>query len=132
MARRNPISVRLSQECEALLGGLGTNQSAVIRALVLIGADAIGLDLRKVEPDLRTSLSGELPEPIYLRLRDLSEQARSGSRGRSLPDPNVSPANRAPATVASAVTSPERPQNEQALDQAEDVDPLASVGFDFG
>ena len=132
MPRRKPSSVRLSEECEVLLAGIGTNQSAAIRALLLIGAGSIGLDLAAVEADLRTALSADLPEALYLRLYDLAEQVRLGSGAGSCPEPNGLPAYRASPPRVDAQRGEGRPHSEAAPDHGADVDPLASVGFDFG
>lgn len=131
MARRKPISVRLSGECEELLDGLGTNQSAAIRGLLLIGADACGLDLTPVEADLRTLLGADLPDVVHLRLRDLIEQSRS--RTRDTPSANVHAA--LPTDAWSGRLNAERHSEGQLPNPPsgyeEDSDPLASVGFDF-
>lgn len=115
-----------------MLGGIGENQSAVIRALLLIGADVVGLDLAQVEADLRKLLSIDLPDAIYARLRDLSEQVRTGNGGRFIPDPNAVSGIRAIPADLRVATSGERPHIEQPPEQQEAFDPLASVGFDFG
>jgi hypothetical protein len=125
MARRKPISVRLSQECEALLAGLGANQSAVIRALLLIGADASGLDLAVLQLDLRHALSCELPEAIDMRLRAIAEQLRMANRDRTRPDMELLSGSCAKPAVSSAASDREVP------DRAEGWDPLTAVGFDF-
>lgn len=81
--------MRLSQECEALLGSIGENQSAAIRALVLIGADAVGLDLGQVQPDLRRAVSDDLPASIATRLWLILEQMRTALQGSSIPSVEI-------------------------------------------
>lgn len=131
MARRKPSSVRLSQACEALLGEIATNQSAVIRALTLIGADAVGLDLTPVEADLRAALSADLPEVVYLRLHQIVQQVRSGRRAELSQEQNISLASHASLACVAAERDAGDPQHETAPHQGADGDPLSSVGFDF-
>ncbi len=134
MARRKPISVRLSQEFEALLAGVSDNQSAIIRAPVLIGAEEAGLDLSVVQPDLLNALAHNFPEPIYSRLRDLYEQLRtSGYQERVREVSKLQRVQGAVMTGAVHETTNSKfaPPSEPDIEAFDASDPLASVGFDF-
>ncbi len=134
MARRTPICVRLSKEFEALLGGVGKNHSAVIRALLLIGADAVGLDCSKVESDVLQALAYDVPEAVHRRLRTLHDgRSRAGS-------PVSAHAAHTLHTVPPTVTPVEHHRADDtnpaygigpSMDMLDEDDPLTAVGFDF-
>lgn len=134
MARHKPISVRLSQEFEVLLAQACDNQSAAIRALILIGANEVGLDLRKVRSDLLHTLAHGLPEPIDRRLRALDEDLRDGGKREILrtahkPHHEEQPVFLVEQTRTSAVGL--QPSDELPAQGQEPSDPLLSIGFDF-
>lgn len=112
MRQRPPKTLRLSPELEQLISTISDNENAVMRALLLIGADTIGLDVRTVQADVRRSLSADLPPAIQTRLIALLQ------RGQVEAEPERHAAPAAPATGATEAGGSE-------------PDPFASVGFDF-
>ncbi len=53
---------------DALLGEKSTNASIAIRALIIIGADAIGLDIGPLAPDIARLLQAPLPADVHRAL----------------------------------------------------------------
>jgi hypothetical protein len=121
MGRRHPLSLRLSASFEAFLREIGGNQrqSALLRALALIGADSLGYDLAVAQRDLHEALKAELPAPVAAALLDIA------ARSRRLP--HVSHSDAPPAALAETDVS------RTAADAAAAApdDPFASVGFTF-
>ena len=113
MPQRSPKTLRLSPELEALISTISENENAVMRALLLIGADAIGLDVRTVQADVRRSLSADLPPAIQTRLIALLQRDQHAAEPEQREE---APAARTRDTTEAGGSEP---------------DPFASVGFDF-
>lgn len=113
MPQRPPKTLRLSPELEALISTISENENAVMRALLLIGADAIGLDLQTVQADVRRSLSGDLPPEIQTRLFAMLQRGQHGAATERREE--------APAAPTTGTTEA----------GGREPDPFANVGFDF-
>ena len=113
MRQRPPKTLRLSPEFEQLISGVSENENAVMRALLLIGADTVGLDVQTVQADIRRTLSAELPPSVYNQLLALYQRVQRAA-------PHATDAGEAP----SGADPPRDPSSN-------DPDPFASVGFDF-
>jgi hypothetical protein len=134
VARRKPISVRLSQEFEALLAQASDNQSAAIRALLLVGANEVGLDLRKVRSDLLHTLAHGFPEPIDTRLRALDEELRDGGKQEISRTAHKSHHEEQLGLLVERTRTSDihpQPSDELSAQGQELSDPLLSIGFDF-
>ena len=112
MPQRPPKTLRLSPELEQLISGVSENENAVMRALLLIGADAVGLDVRTVQADIRRTLSAELPPAVYNKLLAIYQRVQHNEPPRTEADEGQS------------ITAP-------PTESASEPDPFASVGFDF-
>ena len=127
MGRRHPISLRLSPSFEDFLRELGGNQSALLRALALIGADAAGYDLTVAQRDLHEALKDTLPAAVAAALLDIVMQRQAQAHGAHLRPALIPPKDFTPVALpdiegATAVAAP-------ATDA--EHDPFASVGFSF-
>jgi hypothetical protein len=127
MTQRHPISLRLSTSFEDFLREIGPNQSALIRALALLGADAAGYDLTSAQRDLHAALKDDLPPPVASALLTIVARGQPGDQARRFVPTDIprtertgagAPDTRATATSAAPTTDAEH-------------DPFASVGFSF-
>ncbi len=129
MGRRHPISLRLSSSFEAFLRELGGNQSALLRALALIGADAAGYDVAVAQRDLHEVLKDELPPAVVTALLKLVAAGHPPAP-RGLPHrPRVPSEERTPARVVAPEEGATDAISSPSTD--EEQDPFASVGFSF-
>ena len=121
-------TTRISEGFAGFINSLSENENAAMRALMLIGADQIGIDPTLVADDLRLTIGARLPPEIYDKLLGMlarvdHDAVVSGTHARARAAPRDAPAY-APAAVEA---------NEQ-LEQAvalQAPDPFSSIGFDF-
>ncbi len=108
--------------------GLSENESAATRALLLIGADQLGIDPNLVADDLRRTLPGRLPVEVYAILLAMWNRVDwSAVPSDSLPqtEPTVALA-RCQAQVTAALAEASEP-----ADAPTRLDPFSNVGFNF-
>ena len=128
MTQRHPISLRLSASFEEFLHEIGPNQSALIRALALLGADAAGYDLTIAQRDLHAALKDELPAPVADALLAVVARVQHGGTARRA----ISP--RAPRKERNLAALPTDDGANPAAVEGEaagEHDPFATVGFSF-
>lgn len=106
-----PLRVRLGELYQAQLDQASTNTSAALRAFLLLGFAAAGVDMRPLQREVRRALAEDLPAAVVKALRLLLD----GSDRPGMLDQIIFPSAAPPAEV-------------QELDGA---DPLLSVGHDF-
>ncbi len=68
MTLRECATALMSARFASFMNGLSENENAAMRALMLIGANPIGIDLTLVADDLRLTVGAQLPLEIYDRL----------------------------------------------------------------
>ena len=128
MSQSEKRSTRMSAGLATFVRGLSENESAATRALLLIGADHLGIDPNLVADDLRATITARLPAEVYAILiamwnrvdqstvmSDTCQQAEPASRRAHAEAP--APAVPAEATEPAAVSEP--------------LDLFSNVGFDF-
>ena len=127
MTQRHPMSLRLSASFEAFLREIGANQSALLRALALLGADAAGYDLTAAHRDLHAALTDELPVPVANALLMIVARGQPGEQARRFVPSDV------PRTERTRVVAPdtEAPTTAAAPMTEAEHDPFASVGLSF-
>ncbi len=127
MTQRHPMSLRLSASFEAFLREIGANQSALIRALALLGADAAGYDLTAAHRDLHAALTDELPVPVASALRAIVARGQPGEQALRFVPSNV------PQTECTGAVAPDTETTTASAAPAMEAehDPFAFVGFSF-
>ena len=126
MSQSEKRSTRMSAGLATFVRGLSENESAATRALLLIGADQLGIDPNLVADDLRVTITARLPAGVYAILLamwnrvDQSAVARY-TRLQAEPAPRRAQAP-APAVPAEA---------SKPGAGSEPLDPFSNVGFDF-
>ncbi len=68
MSQSEKRSTRMSAGLATFVRGLSENESAATRALLLIGADQLGIDPNLVADDLRVTIPARLPAEVYAML----------------------------------------------------------------
>ncbi len=128
MTQAERATTRISAGLAGFLSSLSENENAATRALMLIGADQIGIDPTLVADDLRLTIGARLPLEVYDKLLAMLSRVRSsravngtGVQSGTIPRPS-STGNATPAEV------------DEQLEQAVLLpapDPFGSIGFDF-
>lgn len=108
------LPVRVSAELRALIDQVGPVNPAT-RALLLLGADAVGLELRGLEREIAGLLATPLDSEVQARLRDLFSRIAVAGVGNE-PEP--------------LPTAYEEPLAALPVEAEEPDDPFASVGID--
>ena len=146
MTQSERATTRISSGLADFIKSLSENENAATRALILIGADQLGLDPTQVADDLRVTLGARLPPVVYAKLLALwnrvdhgglatgsrPEVARDGSHAATHPIRPAIPgagANGGEARAAEVVRMPG--EVPAPRDQSRPRDPFDSLGFDF-
>ena len=128
MTQSERATTRISARLADFISALSENENAATRALMLIGADQLGIDPTLVADDLRLTMAARLPPDVYTKLQtmwnrvdqsavpsDTRQQAGTlPRRARTLASP---PMVLAEATEPAAIREP--------------LDPFSNLGFDF-
>ena len=128
MTQSERATTRISAGFAGFINGLSENENAAMRALMLLGADQIGIDPTMVADDLRLTIGARLPPAIYERLLAMLSRVDHDGVGSSRREEAGARRGIAPACL-----SPPAAANEQ-LEQAvtpQAPDPFGSIGFDF-
>ena len=127
MSQSTKLSTRISAGLATLIQGLSENENAATRALLLIGANQLGIDPTFLADDLRTTLSARLPAEVYAMLLEMWSRAdRADASTVSREQPEQIP--RRPHLLAPAGAPASEPEHGMAPDAG---DPFSAVGFDF-
>ncbi|MDP9310119.1 MAG: hypothetical protein M3R24_04345 [Chloroflexota bacterium] len=135
------MTFRSSSALQTLLKHISTNESAALRALTLIGADAVGLDLSTVLPDLRQTMSADLPLEIHKALQQIyyrvAEEASPSLKVREADHVSSRPAvplvaEKQDPHGGSATAAAPIPDDPAPKSQIPDDDPLADLGIEYG
>jgi hypothetical protein len=127
MSQSTKLSTRISAGLATLIRGLSENENAATRALLLIGANQLGIDPTLLADDLRTTLSARLPAEVYTMLLEMwSRTDRTATSTVSREQPEQAP--RWPHLLAPARAPATQPERGVAPDAG---DPFSAVGFDF-
>ena len=127
MSQSEKRSTRMSAGLATFVRGLSENESAATRALLLIGADQLGIDPNLVADDLRVTITSRLPAEVYAILLAMwnrvgQSAVASNTRLQAEPVPRRAHTHAPAPAVETEATEP------VAL---EPLDPFGNVGFDF-
>ncbi|MBX0331252.1 hypothetical protein K2Z83_26745 [Oscillochloris sp. ZM17-4] len=111
------LPVRVSAELRGLIDQVGPVNPAT-RALILLGADAVGLELRGLEREIAGLLAAPLDADVQARLRQLFIRLTATAPAIERPDP--------PSLAGQAAQSPAH--SPAAMEES--PDPFASVGIE--
>jgi hypothetical protein len=128
MTQRERATTRISAGFAGFINGLSENENAAMRALMLLGADQIGIDLTLVADDLRLTIGARLPPAIYDRLLAMLSRVPHDAVGSSRTEEARAFLRRAPACLSSPATANEHLEQAVILQAP---DPFGSIGFDF-
>ena len=128
MSQSEKRSTRMSAGLATFVRSLSENESAATRALLLIGADQLGIDPNLVADDLRVTITAQLPADVYkilLAMWNRVDQSavQSDSRQQAEPVPHHARGQAPAPVVLTEATEP------AAAPEA--LDPFSNVGFDF-
>ena len=131
-------TTRISAAFAAYITSISSNENAAMRALMLLGADALGIDLVLIANDLRATIGTPLPPGIFERLLDmLARVEHDAGMKRVVGDASCTLAQEQPGrsklirmdrrSVGSAASN-----TYTELDgEQPPLDPFGSIGFDF-
>ncbi|HSH78962.1 MAG TPA: hypothetical protein VLA19_10570 [Herpetosiphonaceae bacterium] len=128
MSQSVKTSTRMSADLATFIRGLSENESAATRALLLIGADQLGIDPNLVADDLRATITARLPPEVSAILLAMWSRVHQNAvpivmrehAGTSQRHTRAqSPAPLGTAAVSEPAAVPEQ------------LDPFSHVGFDF-
>lgn len=119
-----PFRLRLSPALRELVGRTSPNASAGLRALLLLGASAVGYDLAACRADLGRLLGEELDPQVRAAIDGLYSAGKAASYAQTTGD--LQPAS----TRTTGDLPPQDRRAEQAGDLPPGGDPLLSVGLD--
>jgi hypothetical protein len=137
MSQTVKTSTRMSAGLAAFIRGLSDNENAATRALLLIGADQLGVDPTLVADDLRVTITARLPAEVYAILLGMWNRVDHSAALAATPPRTEgrSGRDRAAAEARAEPTSPAPPappaREEPAPPTPEPLDPFSNVGFDF-
>ncbi len=83
MTQSERATTRISAGFAGFINGLSENENAAMRALMLIGADQIGIDPTLVADDLRLTSGARLPPAVCDRLLAMLSQVNHDAAGSS-------------------------------------------------
>jgi hypothetical protein len=111
-----------------VIRSLSENENAATRALLLIGADQLGMDPTSVADDLRMTISARLPSEVCALLLAMWSRVDQSAvpSDAALHRRNAPRRTRAQASTAQAP----REQSEETVTPSP-LDPFSTVGFDF-
>ena len=133
MSQKVKTSTRMSAGLATFIRSLSENENAATRALLLIGADQLGIDPTLVADDLRMTITARLPAEVYAILLAMwnrvdhnappsatppQGEARRGQDRAQEPDPAVE-APTVPAVASDPIAKPNQ------------HDHFSDGGFDF-
>ncbi len=108
--------------------GLSENESAATHALLLIGADQLGIDPNVVADDLRVTITARLPPEVFAILMAMWNRVDLSG----VPSDTSQQADRAPRRVHVQARAPVVPaEAPEPAAAAEPLDPFSNVGFAF-
>ena len=128
MSQSEKQSTRMSAGLATFVRGLSENESAATRALLLIGADHLGIDPTFVADDLRLTIMARLPAEVYAILMAMWNRVDQSAVPRDSRQPAEPAPGRAPGRAQTPVVPAEATEPAAA---PELLDPFSHVGFDF-
>ena len=126
MSQSEKRSTRMSAGLATFVRGLSENESAATRALLLIGADQLGIDPNLVADDLRVTITARLPAEVYAILLAMWNRVDQSAVASDTPL-QTEPAPRRAQAPAPAVPA----EATEPGVGSEPLDPFSNVGFDF-
>ena len=121
-------TTRISQEFAGFIHSLSENENAAMRALMLMGANQVGIEPMLVADDLRSTIAARLPPAIYERLLAmLARVDHDGAVTSTDADIRTVP-RRAPSDARILIETTEQ---LEATESQQTPDPFGSLGFDF-
>ena len=128
MTQRERATTRISADLASYISGLSENENAAMRALMLIGADQIGIDPTLVADDLRLTIGARLPPEIYDRLLAMLSRVDHHAVGSRRKEEAGTRHGIAPASLSAPAAGNQQLERVVTL---EVPDPFGSIGFDF-
>ena len=121
-----PYRIRLSPALRALLASASPNDTVALRALLLIGAHAVGYDLTACRADLGRLLGATIDAPV----RSAIDQIYGLRRAESLPPAYDQPTPDLPTTYDQPTPDLHHPVPPAAPDPAKPDALLAAIGLE--
>ena len=128
MTQSERATTRISAGFAGFINGLSENENAAMRALMLLGADQVGIDPTLVADDLRLTIGARLPPAIYDKLLAMLSRVDHDAGGSRRKEEAGAIPRRAPARLSTPEAA--NVQLEQVVTQ-QAPDPFSSIGFDF-
>ena len=121
-------TTRISQGFADFIQSLSENENAAMRALMLMGANQVGIDPTLVADDLRLTLGARLPPEIFERLLGMLAHVDHDGVVTSTDAQVRAVPRQAQIEVCAAV---EMNEQLEPIGAREAPDPFDSIGFDF-
>lgn len=125
--RNPPANYRLSPALREFASQIGNTEASGVRALILLGAQAAGLDLRPVLKDIRKTMGEDLHPAILQQIVALYQTVAAQTQERHMPRSAADPGSVAPGDTRRSADLRDKPD---AAGEHEGS-PLDDVGFSF-
>jgi len=125
--RNPPANYRFSPALRELVTQIGDTEASGVRALILLGAHAAGLDLRPVLSDIRKTMGEDLNPAILQQIVALYQTVAAQTQEQRMSISAVDPGSIASGDPRSSEDLRDKPDAEGEHEGS----PLDDVGFSF-